>query len=274
MRGFEAIPGLAGALALVALVAGCGDAGPKAPPVGAGGEAGAGGLGGAAVIPTPAWTDDSQGIDVRCSGYFSGAMRFQASRQQLTADELSLLGGLRTAGMSTSCTVDGMSCQVAITQSDGGVRTFAAAQDGWCRELSQELISFATLKPFLDALPCPFLRAGEPVAVPLPLDARCFDTVGSGQAGSSFPVDVVDLTTPLHAELDSCDDAASAGALSLAVLDVDGTTVLGTGTSPADSGPNHTCSLLTATVSHPGRLTVSVRGTVPAGVAPLLRVYQ
>ena len=270
----------AGTLALMALMAGgagCGDpAGPKLPPSGAGGDGAAGGgAGGApAQLGAPVWTDGSQSVEVSCSGYYSGNMRFAAPRTQLSAEQLALLGTLRTVGMSASCSVDGMSCQLTVTQSDGSADTFDAEEDGWCLPSSQDHVSFTALKPFLDTLACPFIRANLHLVNAVPLDAGCFDAVASDGQGSSFQLSVTDVSSPVRVELDDCDDPASIGQLSFTLFDTDGTTVLGTSLEPAESGPHHTCALLSAVVPHAGLLTITVAGTVPPGVAPALRVYQ
>jgi len=229
--------------------------------------------GGAPPVDTPIWTDASQSIQVSCSGYYSGAMQLQASRDQLTGDQLALLAGLRTVSMSSSCILDGMSCQVTVRQADGTEQVFAAEEDGWCLPSSQEHVAFSALKPFLDAVACPFIRVGLRQMDAVPLDARCFDAVASGAPGSLFQVFLDDVARPLHVELDECAGAASAGPISFTVFNADGSPV-GTSMVPADPGPAHTCAQLLATGPSPGPLTISVSGNVPSGVAPSLRVYQ
>ena len=247
------------------------------PPAAGGGPGSAGGAGGMGGAPAqgdlPVWSDSSRSIDVRCSGYYDGVMRFAASRGQLSSDQLALLSAVRRAGASSSCTVDGMSCQVAITQGDGGAQAFVAAADGWCAADPGNLIAFQSLKPFLDSLACPYVRPGLSSPYTVPLDERCFDALASQSPDTTFKVSVVDVTRPLHAELDDCDQPGLAGTVSITLLDTDGTTTVASSTPPASSGPNHACATLTATAPHAGQVTIAVSGNAMS-VPDWLRVFQ
>jgi|GEM_PF-5836600 len=240
-----------------------------------GGVGGRGGAGGAAgPIDAPVWTDSSQSVDVSCSGVFSGQMRFAATRAQMTAEQLAQLSNLRTVGRSASCSTDGMSCQVTITAADGSTRTVDAEQDGWCLDTPRDLVSFLTLKPFLDGLDCVFIRTGLFADDLVPLDQRCFDGVASAPRPTSFQLAIDDVTRPLHLELDGCDQPGLAGKVSFSLFDTDGTTSLGTSAPPADAGPYHACAAMTVTAPHPGHLTVTVSANVTPAVGFWLRAYQ
>src|SRR4051812_36415059 len=64
-----------------------------------------------AVVTTgPIWTDDSRVIDVSCFAFFQGSKRIRATRDQLSADQLAILSGLRLVSDQPICAEDTLTC--------------------------------------------------------------------------------------------------------------------------------------------------------------------
>ena len=235
------------AISIVGALAGCG-----------GGEA------------EPVWTQASQSIDVGCFNFFSGSMRFSATRDQLSADQPALLSGLRTIEAVPGCTADVTECQIAVTDQAGQQSTFAANQTDSACSTPGKIVSFQSLEPFLQTLGCQYaknLTYGP--ASPVAADARCFNglfTSGGGSIAVTLTVD--DAQVARHIELDDCDQPGRLGKLAFTVFDSDGTTALGTATAVPDAGPNHTCTALDVAFPRAGQFPLDVvadPSIMPAG---------
>ena len=267
------------ATGLAAGGAGC-DSGPKWPPTGTAGNAGTAGAPGSGSSPAVVWDSSSRSIDLICSSYFGGSMRFAASRDQLTAEQLALLTNLRVVKPDASCIEDSLSCGLTIVQGDGSTLAINSGYGDYGCGVSAPLVAFATLQPFLDTLSCRYSKedfsSSTPDGVVTP-DVRCFDGLFIGAGGEiDLQVPVTDATSRLHVELDDCDQPGRIGNIAFTIFDTDGTTVVGTSLVPADATPDGTCAALTTTVPHAGTLKLQVSITnnpMPAGDF-WLRVYQ
>jgi hypothetical protein len=236
---------------------------------GAGAVAGCGGAG-LATMPPPVWTAESQLIDVRCGDFFSGSMRFSATRDQLSPDQLAMLSNLRVIPAATGCLEDGRSCGITVTDQAGHQTKFDMLElDLACGD-ARPVVSFDSFQPFMQSLGCQYaknLTYGP--ASPVAADARCYNGLFTSPDGGSSTVTLVgDAQAARHIELDDCDQAGRVGKLAFTLLDSDGTTALGTGAAVADPGPNHTCVALDITFPRAGQYPLTVvagAGIMPAG---------
>jgi hypothetical protein len=207
-----------------------------------------------AVVTTgPIWTEQSRAIEVSCFGFFQGSKRIRATREQLTADQLAILSGLKLISPHVVCDEDTTSCSVAITAADGSVATYLTEQaDSFCgTPPSQGMISFVSFSPFLQSVPCLSAKQGIGVSdggMLLPSvtpDVRCFNGVFTSPPDTVQRLLAVDdPSIPRHVELDSCNDThRSPALLHPQLLAPDGTTPLPVVwvAVTTDPGPDGTC---------------------------------
>ena len=137
---------------------------------------GCGGGGGGGAASTAVWTEQSQIIDLGCFNFFSGSMRFSATRDQLSADQQALLSNLRSVDAAPGCLEDATSCQITVTDLAGSeIMMDAMEMDAGCGT-ARRVVSFQSLQPFLQSLGCQYaknLTFGS--ANPVPADVRCFN---------------------------------------------------------------------------------------------------
>jgi hypothetical protein len=235
--------------------------------------------GGEATAPPPIWTADSQLIDVSCGDFFSGSMRFSATRDQLSSDQLAMLSNLRVVAAQTGCLEDSRSCQINVTDQAGHQTTMNTLEmDAGCGSMRPLVVSFDSFQPFMQSISCQYaknLTYGP--ASPVAADVRCFNGLFTSYDGGSIAVtlNVEDTQAAYRIELDDCDQAGRLGKLGFTLLDSDGTTTLGSGAAVSDAGPNHTCVALDYTFTHAGQFPLTVvagANVMPAGDF-LLRFY-
>jgi hypothetical protein len=232
----------------------------------------------AVVITTgPIWTDQSRVIDVGCFAFFQGSKRVRATREQLTADQLAILAGLRLIPSQATCAEDTLSCSVAITAADGTVATYDTEQlDSTCGSTKQ-LIPFASFNPFLQSFPCTSAKQsvgvsadGGATLLPVPPDPRCYNGVFTAPPNTVQRLLVVDdPSVPRHIELDSCNGPyRSPGAVHPQLLAPDGTTTLSAPwMTVTDPGADGTCQTVDYTFPAAGAyvLTIDIDAGFSAG---------
>lgn len=219
------------------------------------------------------WNGSSRSIEVSCSSFFQGSMRFAASRDQLSATQNDLASKMSVVDGAAGCVADVMGCSLSIVQGDGSTTMIDANEtNSSCGTGSK--VSYATFDPFRRSLGCQYaqdLTFGQPnAALPVRADERCFNGLFVSTDGGSFSVilQVDDASQVRHIELDDCAQAGRLGKLSFAVFDSDAATVLGTSSVPADPGPNGTCAALDQDFPRNGPFSVGVAaepGVTPAG---------
>jgi hypothetical protein len=219
------------------------------------------------------WNGSSKSIEVSCSSYSQGGMRFAATREQLSATQNDLASKMTTIEGASGCWSDVMSCSLSIAQGDGSTTMIDANEtDSECG--TGRKVSFATFDPFRRSLGCQFsldLTTGQPnAALPVRTDERCFNGLFMREAGGTIPVvlQVDDASVVRHIELDDCAQSGRVGKLSFAVFDSDASTVLGMSSVPPDPGPNGTCASLDQDFPRNGPFSLGVvvePGVTPAG---------
>jgi len=223
------------------------------------------------------WNEESASIDVSCSAFFQGSMRFRADRSQLTASQIDLLAQLQVVSDSNQCLSDGLGCKLTIVEGDGTVAQYQAIQgDGACAATVVPLISLASLDPFLQTLGCRYSKS-EPLG-PMPeapasgpglaADARCFHGLFAYAGGGTINLAIAIASTdvPYHLELDGC-VADRYGHATLKVLAPGSVTEVASGAAPADDRPDGTCARLDYVFPSTGTytMTVTVDSTFAAG---------
>jgi hypothetical protein len=126
------------------------------------------------------WTDTSAAVDVTSFGYWEGSSHYQKARADLSAAQLEALKGLRTIPTPTLVVADAVSWKLSITDVDGGVRIYRAAEfdhldsDEGSGSASLPTIGMDSLKPFLATFSC-LRERGVDVAWPrtLSTDPGC-----------------------------------------------------------------------------------------------------
>ena len=223
---------------------------------------------------TALWGPDSQSVDVTCFEYFQGSMRFRATRDQLSAEQLALLASLQTIDASDGCVADGMECTVTVTQANGGTMALDAIEGNPACGQPRKVISYLSFEPFRKTLGCQLAKnltlAATGAPKPVPADPRCYNGLFTSSAAATIAVtlDVSDAATPHHLELDDCDQPGRASKLRFAVSDGADAIPLAVSTAPASAGADGTCASADLTFPHAGpfNLTVSVEGgAMPAG---------
>jgi hypothetical protein len=203
------------------------------------------------VTTGPIWTDDSRVIDVGCFAFFQGSKRIRATRDQLSAEQLAILSGLRLMPPQQICAEDTLSCSVAITAADGTVANYYTEQlDSACGG-TKPLIPFASFNPFLQSFPCTSAKQGVggsadggATLLSIPPDPRCYNGLFAAPPNPVQRLLVVDdPSIPRHIELDSCNDGRrSPTQVHPQLLAPDGTTALPAPWAPVTNpGADGTC---------------------------------
>jgi hypothetical protein len=239
-----------------------------------------------AVVTTgPIWTDDSRVIDVSCFAFFQGSKRIRATRDQLSADQLAILSGLRLVSDQPICAEDTLSCTVMITAADGTIAGYYSEQLNSACGSTKPLIPFASFNPFLQSFPCTSAKQtvgaspdGAATLLSIPPDPRCYNGLFAAPPNPVQRLLVVDdPSIQRHIELDSCNDThRSPAALHPQLLMPDGTTPLPVVwvAVTADPGPDATCYRADYTFPAAGAYVLSM--DVDAGFAAgdfFLRFY-
>lgn len=195
----------------------------------------------------PPWTAASQRLAVTCSGLFEGTLRFEAARDELSAEQLQLLDGLRLVGAKPQCLTAGMSCEVTIADAKASRRYLAVDGDPDCPGLAAPLISFASFDPFRQTLGCLYSKAtlGGPTPTAAP-DGRCQHGLFTTGKGALFVDLRLDAPGPRSLALTSCSGENRRGRVTGALTLPPDTAALATftATDPAAAGPDGTCATL------------------------------
>src|SRR5262245_58884407 len=64
---------------------------------------------------TEFWSDSSDAIDIEYWESFGGTIRYRKTREQLTAEELALLGDIQVIEQNSTCIFDGASASLSVT---------------------------------------------------------------------------------------------------------------------------------------------------------------
>lgn len=237
------------------------------------------------VTTGPIWTDQSQLIDIGCFAFFEGSKRIRATRDQLSAQQLDILSGMKMISPQPYCYADSNSCSVAITAADGTVASYTTEQmDSGCGK-TQPVLSYATFAPFLETVPCLAGKEGQygtsdggPALPMITPDPRCYNGIFTGGPGTTQRrLAVDDSSIARHLELDLCNDGHRTPALAHPQL------LAPDGTSPlpvvwvaelTDPGADGTCYRADYTFPGAGAYVLSI--DIDAGFTPgdfLLRFY-
>lgn len=202
----------------------------------------------------PVWTETSLSLEVTCSGFFQGSMRFVANRDQLSASQLDMLSRMTIIDGDPTCVSDLMGCSLTVIQADGSTTNIDAIEDDYVCDQPRKVVSYETFNPFRLSLGCQYakeLTLGHSISggspAPVAADARCFNGLFmSGVDAATIPVtlQVDDASAPHQIELDDCAQVGRYGKLSFTVFDSDGVTVLGTSVFPQDAGGFGACAVL------------------------------
>ena len=193
------------------------------------------------------WTDQSRAIDVTCGGFYQGSKRIRATRDQLSAEQLAMLAGLRLTTPTRPCVLDGIGCSVAVTAADGTVAVYGSDDASACGPAPPK-IPLRDLSLFLETVPCLFgsqtftttIDGGVIPLVVVP-DPRCFNGVTTPSPPTRF-LQVLDPSVARHLELDACNNPTHAPSqVHPQLLTPDGQTVLSAGMTVTDPGPDGTC---------------------------------
>lgn len=208
------------------------------------------------------WAAQSRQVELTCGSFFEGSERFRATRDQLSAEQLALLGNLKIADANTKCEEDGFGCTLRITDDSGGQQSYVVDQDDAFCESHDIPLEYSSVDPFLKTVDCRMSKAPADTVGP---DARCFQ--GLFFTGQPFTeqLQVTDPAHTYHVEIDQCSDPSRAGKVSVQLFDAS-QNLIGTGTPPSTPGPDGTCLQLDVTV--PSAQTISMVVTPSSDFGP------
>lgn len=217
---------------------------------------------------SPIWTDGSTAIDVRCAGYHEGQMRFRATRDQMSSEQLALLAQVTTLPVSPAdaCYTDILICTIAVTGSAGSIASYVTYDFNQVCGSLNNLVDNTTFRPFAATLSCRFGREGTQIGgggpPPFAPDERCFNGIlGLGSVVPDPVLAVSEAGVTRHVEIDGC-PSTSGAPLALDILTADGTTSVAQGTPVAVPGADQNCLTVDHAFAAPGnyRLHLSVPG--------------
>jgi len=217
---------------------------------------------------SPIWTDGSTAIDVRCGGYHEGQMRFRATRDQMSSEQLALLAQVTTLPVSPAdaCSTDILICTIAVTGSAGSIASYVTYNFNQVCGSLNNLVDNTTFRPFAATLPCRFGREGTQIGgggpPPFAPDERCFNGIlGLGSVVPDPVLAVSEAGVTRHVEIDGC-PSTSGAPLALDILTADGTMSVAQGMPVAVPGADQNCLTVDHAFAAPGnyRLHLSVPG--------------
>lgn len=124
------------------------------------------------------WLEESEEVIVHSFAFWEGGSRFRADRERLTDEQLLLLSNLELTAPESQCIEDLPSYSVEIRDADGTVREFRAADGDMSCSDETEVISMASLTPFLATYSC--LSAGQTRNAQNTIDDALTIDVGGG----------------------------------------------------------------------------------------------
>ena len=80
-----------------------------------------------------------------------GSMRFDATREQLSAAQLAMLSNMRAIDGVSACIADLMECSLSIGQTDGSTFTIDAIETNSSCQTPRKVVSYDTFSPFREA---------------------------------------------------------------------------------------------------------------------------
>jgi hypothetical protein len=232
------------------------------PSGGAGGSGtGTGGTGGGYALGVPIWETESESIAISSGSFFGGSSRFEKQREELTAEELVLLGSITTVASSTECWSDTWAATLTV-RGNGGVREYFASEGDQGCDRDVVLVANEPVKSLVQAAKCLNAKSYDGTS----LATAAHVTAGNGcyhglfnASGTTpdwwFVLDVTEAGS-YRLSLDGCSDRV----LDMALLDETGVTELSSVTGTPGS-----CSALTHDVASPGSYAIHV--TMTAGTS-------
>lgn len=221
---------------------------------------------GGVFVPIAPWKATSARIHLSSFGFFQGSMRYAKARVDLTVAQRQALEGLRTRPNAGS-TNDGDNemYSIDIVDNDGSTASYVASVDDILMSAAPGVgtIAVSTLTPFLGTLTCAKSKAAYAECVVAPgaaFPVSCTATLGVDpgcENGVFTGSGCEDVWGVLQIPAAGTYELATVGCfenVTVQVLDLDGTTILGTsapGTTPR-------CATLTQAFVAPGSYKVNL----------------
>lgn len=202
---------------------------------------------------TEFWSDSSDAIEIDYWEFFGSSVRYRKTRDQLTAEELAILGDIRVIARNSQCVVDGASATISVTTDGKDTLYRARSADAVCSELGP-YVGLGSVMAFLEATGCnQAFEAGQNLetAPLIGVDRGCYYPLHDAEGALESWV-VVDVAEPGSYEV-SFDTCESLGSLEATLLDEGGATELGSATAPAGECPH-----LTVDISEAGSYALRV----------------
>jgi len=218
---------------------------------GDGESAGSSGVGGHADVPV-VWNARSEHIDVSCFSYHFGTLLLNGDRAQFSGEQLRSLSNLQRVQANNTCSSDGVSCDILITDDVGNVQKYRA-DDSNCNGADQAL-GYDSVKELLASFDCELLTFIE--NVPLAANAMCQHGVS---AGLRKTLSLSEAGKPYHLQLTNCSETAVG--LSLQLFGGNPPSLIGTGVPLAAPGPGGACLELDVEVEQPTSADVVIGAT-------------
>ena len=206
-----------------------------------------------AVPPGLVWDGHGESVSVTCGSPSAGSMSFEATRDQLSADQLGLLSAVTSLDQpAAGCVADGMDCRLSVHYSFPHPQGLWSARtgDGHCQGDASAVVSFATLDPFLQSLTCPYSKdlaaaAASASTADLPLlqpGQTCATNINVTAAGGTYRLALA-VPAPTgaaasqsrHLELDNCSDRQGSSRVVAQLYDPTGTVLLANAAPLIDS---------------------------------------
>lgn len=234
---------------------------------GNGGEAGSGGEAGV-FVATPIWNADSERFELHCSGFVPGSLTVRADREQLSARQLQVLGDLTTAPRNNDCQLDGIDCEMAITDRAGAVARYRANDDD-CQG-GKDGLAFASVEALRKELGCEYRDAFNPRIELLRSNPLCGYALQTVPEVNRQKLALSEPGRRYHIELSDC--GSHPEELTAQVLGTDPTTPLASGLGSERDGA--ACLALELQVSEPTEAELVVTaGAHPSPYALELRFW-
>ena len=218
-----------------------------------------------ATAARPIWSVESRGIAVGCVGFWQGSMSFNASRDQLSGEQLGLLEQMTRVSAGGPCIADGMGCSITVTAPDGSIADYSAEQfDAVCGggPVPANRIGYTSFAPFLETIHCLYAKGAafgqDPT--PIPPDVRCSNGLfTSGPAALDRVLSVDDPGVLHHIDLAGCGYAGREAEKLHLLLFADGaTSPLAQGAIVSTIGPDGACVRLDYTFAAAGKYRMNV----------------
>lgn len=200
------------------------------------------------------WSTQSAALEMQCGGFFEGAMRFRATRDELSERELTLLASLKTTKGAADCPEDISGCRVKITDDAGGVADYVATAEDYCGGETTQ-IAYDSLSPLLSTIGCKYAKESVDVLEP---DPRCLHGMFAYSGGSTIhqSITVPDATATHQIALLYCDGTDRLPNVSMTLTASDGTMVA-VGAPVEDPGTDRVCMQMSFSNVSRGELVIT-----------------